>query len=714
MKKLKASLLAKTVAVILFCALCLSFAVSAAALGMLYTSNYYSRGLDAAQEDLAQTLCSQAMWQIAQRVEPRDEDDAYNHRLADSDNIRYEIYDQNGVLRVSTVTGEEGAEGILTSSSASFSNNWYPYAFFPLGSLWGEESAAEEAASAETLPTPESVAEVLPTQPPESYDEADMSKFLPTPAPVGTRTLPDPNPTPTPYPATPGDITTPGDIYGNSRAVSITVVCYLLRDMTEKDNIYWQLRCFDFAAQNDRALMAAAGVSVLLALLLFIFLLRAAGHRKDTDEIKESWIEKIPFDLFTALTATAGTGVVYLFVQILDHLNRDIPLRLSAAALLFVVLALLGLLWCMSLAVRVKQGTLVKGMILYRLFHLLWRAVRGLWGWLRMIFSGIPLVWRGLLVLCGAEFIGLLIAAANSRRAGPIGLGINLFVFFPLALWALVSARKLRDGAKELAKGNTACRVETKYLFGEFRRHAEDLNAIQGGISRAVEERMRSERMKTELITNVSHDIKTPLTSIINYVDLLSREEIENEKAKEYIEVLQRQSARLKKLTDDLVEASKASSGALGVTIEDCDLGVMLEQTAGEYGEKLSEKGLELVLRRPERAITVRADARHTQRIFDNLMSNILKYALSGTRVYLELTEGEGGPAVIFRNTSRSEIVQSAEELTERFVRGDASRSSEGSGLGLSIARSLAELQGGSLAVTVDGDLFKVTLGFAK
>ena len=230
----------------------------------------------------------------------------------------------------------------------------------------------------------------------------------------------------------------------------------------------------------------------------------------------------------------------------------------------------------------------------------------------------------------------------------------------------------------------------------------------------AALERMRSERMKTELITNVSHDIKTPLTSIVSYVDLLSKEEIGSEQAREYIEVLQRQSARLKKLTDDLVEASKASSGALGVTIEDCDLAVMLDQTAGEYGEKLAEKELELILRKPEDSVLVRADARHTQRIFDNLMSNILKYALPGTRVYLELTENESGAAVIFRNTSRTEIVQSAEELTERFVRGDASRSSEGSGLGLSIARSLAELQGGSVEVTVDGDLFKVTLGFAK
>ena len=450
-----------------------------------------------------------------------------------------------------------------------------------------------------------------------------------------------------------------------------------------------------------------------LAIVLGVFLLCAAGHRRDTDEIRASFVEKIPFDLFTVLIFTAGAYILYAFVEILDHLNRQIGFRLAAAALLFVLAVLLGLLWCMSLAVRVKQKTLVRGTILYKLLHLLWRALKALWGWLKMLVAGLPLVWRGLLILGGAEFVGFVILAANSRRAGATGFAINLFVFFPLALWALISAKRLRRGARELADGNTAYRVDTRYLFGEFRRHADDLNEIQSGISRAVEERLRSERMKTELITNVSHDIKTPLTSIINYVDLLSKEEIGSEQAKEYVEVLRRQSARLKKLTDDLVEASKASSGVLAVTIEDCDLSVMLDQTAGEYGEKLAEKNLELVLRKPEKEVRARADARHTQRIFGNLMSNILKYALPGTRVYLELKEDENGPAVIFRNTSRSEIVQSPEELTERFVRGDASRSSEGSGLGLSIARSLAELQGGSLAVTVDGDLFKVTLGFA-
>ena len=690
MNKLKGSLIAKSIAVILFCALCLGCAVSAAAAGMLYSAGFYGKGAAAAREHLAQSLCADEGQRIAWFYPG---DGAENAQLTSNDNYRYEVYDVNGVLRLSNYNGE----AVLATAVIPCSF-WYSYNEAAYGTLWGEE---ENAAPSIPLPPAGET-----TQPDTQTEEP-----LPTPTPTQhEEAFPIAEVTPTPRVATPGDI----DYESRGRTVHFTLKCFLLRDMTQRDSAAFQLGCFDFAAANDQLLIGAAAACLLLAIAVFIFLLRAAGHRRDTDEIKASFIEKIPFDLFTALIFTAGAYILYAFVEILDHLNRQIGFRLAAAALLFVLAVLLGLLWCMSFAVRVKQKTLVRGTILYKLLHLLWRALKAFWGWLKMLLTGLPLVWRGLLILCGAEFVGFVILAANSRRAGVTGFFINLFVFFPLALWALISAKGLRRGARELADGNTAYRVDTRYLFGEFRRHADDLNEIQSGISRAVEERLRSERMKTELITNVSHDIKTPLTSIVSYVDLLSREEIDNEQAKEYIEVLRRQSARLKKLTDDLVEASKASSGALGVMIEDCSLSVMLEQTAGEYGEKLAQKELELVLRKPEKEVMARADARHTQRIFDNLMSNILKYALPGTRVYLELKEGENGPAVIFRNTSRSEIVQSPEELTERFVRGDASRSSEGSGLGLSIARSLAELQGGSLAVTVDGDLFKVTLGFAE
>ena len=717
MKTLKGSTLCKTLAVILFLALFLSFAGGALSFGMLYSAGYYSRGAEAAREMLTENLCQNEAWLIADRLLPINDDGEPNAYLATDDNYRYEIFDSSGTLRFSTYGGEETLSTVTVPGS-----NWYPYYSFPEGELWGEElEETEEAVPDERhAATPAAQTEPLPTPVPEGVTS------VPVPTEAGlpqsgnaqsTATTPDPRPTPYPVPTVVEALTSPGDIAApGGREVRYTVVCYLLRDMKARDNAAFQVRCFDFAAAHSRELVIAAIGSLLLAILLFAFLMAAAGHRKGTDAITPRLTEKIPFDLFTAAVALAGFAFLAYFDDMMDRASRsyDIVLLLILAGLLLCAAVLIALWWCMSLAVRVKQGGMLRGTLCYKLFRFLGRAVKALWGWLRMLLTGIPLVWRGLLILCGAEFIGFLILAMNDRMAGPVGFFINLFVFFPLALWALISAKKLRDGAREIAGGNTQYRVDTKYLFGEFRRHADDLNAIQSGILRAVDERMRSERMKTELITNVSHDIKTPLTSIVNYVDLLSREELGNEKAEEYLEVLQRQSARLKKLTDDLVEASKASSGALPVMIEGCDLSVMLDQTAGEYGERLTEKGLTLVLRKPDKAVIVRADSRHTQRIFDNLMSNILKYALPGTRVYLELSEGEKGAAVIFRNTSAREIVLSTEELTDRFVRGDSSRSSEGSGLGLSIARSLTELQGGALDVTVDGDLFKATLKFIK
>lgn len=223
---------------------------------------------------------------------------------------------------------------------------------------------------------------------------------------------------------------------------------------------------------------------------------------------------------------------------------------------------------------------------------------------------------------------------------------------------------------------------------------------------------MKSERMKTELITNVSHDIKTPLTSIINYIELIEKENIDNETLREYIAVLDRQAARLKKLIEDLVEASKASTGNLTVDMTECDVGVLLQQTVGEYDEKLEKADLKAIVTCPEEPVKIMADGRYMWRVFDNLMNNICKYSQSGTRIYLGLEKTNGKAVVTFKNISRVPLNISADELMERFVRGDSSRSTEGSGLGLSIARSLTELQNGTLSLSVDGDLFKATLTF--
>ena len=230
----------------------------------------------------------------------------------------------------------------------------------------------------------------------------------------------------------------------------------------------------------------------------------------------------------------------------------------------------------------------------------------------------------------------------------------------------------------------------------------------------AVDERMRSERFKTELITNVSHDIKTPLTSIINYSDLICKEQPENEKVAEYAAVLLRQSERLKKLIEDLVEASKASTGSVDVLAAPCEVGVLLTQTVGEYEQRLRENDLELIAKQPETPVRIMADGRHLWRVFDNLMNNVCKYAQGGTRVYLTVEEKNGEAAISFKNTSKYPLDISADELMARFVRGDSARSTDGNGLGLSIARSLTELQNGRLELTVDGDLFKVVLYFSS
>ena len=230
----------------------------------------------------------------------------------------------------------------------------------------------------------------------------------------------------------------------------------------------------------------------------------------------------------------------------------------------------------------------------------------------------------------------------------------------------------------------------------------------------AVARQMKSERMKTELITNVSHDLKTPLTSLISYVDLLKKEGLTSERAPEYLDVLDRQSQRLKKLTEDLVEASKASTGNIQAKLEDTDVNLLLSQAVGEYSERLAAASLTPVTTLDIAEPHILVDGRLLWRVFDNLLSNVTKYALPGTRVYLTTEARDGKVFVTFRNVSREPLNISAEELMERFVRGDASRNTEGSGLGLSIARSLTELNGGSLALTVDGDLFKATLVFQR
>ena len=289
---------------------------------------------------------------------------------------------------------------------------------------------------------------------------------------------------------------------------------------------------------------------------------------------------------------------------------------------------------------------------------------------------------------------------------------IGCSVLFPSLIYIATVLRRLIKSTDALARGDLSHQTDTALMFGDMKRAGDNLNNIAEGMTAAVEQRMKSERLKTELITNVSHDIKTPLTTIINYSDLICREQTDNANVKEYSEELHRQSERLKKLIEDLIEASKASTGNIEVHSAPCEIGVMLAQTAGEYKQRLEDSGLALVVHSPEGPLTIMADGRLLWRVLDNLLGNACKYSQKGTRVYLTLTRDGNDAVIAVKNTSGYQLDVDADELMERFVRGDRSRSTGGSGLGLSIARSLTELQGGKMNLTVDGDLFKVILRF--
>ena len=278
--------------------------------------------------------------------------------------------------------------------------------------------------------------------------------------------------------------------------------------------------------------------------------------------------------------------------------------------------------------------------------------------------------------------------------------------------------RKICDAIEAIAAGALDTTLAVEEFHGTEKNMAEAVNHIRDGMSEALAKSIRNERMKADLITNVSHDIKTPLTSIVNYVDLLKREEIDNENAQKYIRILDDKSQRLKQLTEDLVEASKASSGTIELQITTLNYGELVNQTNGEFEEKFARSGLTLVADISDEAVRFRGDGRRVFRILENLYGNVAKYALEGTRVYVSLSEktdsitGQKMAEFSIKNISREQLNINPDELTERFVRGDSSRTTEGSGLGLYIANNLTELMGGKFEIRLDGDLFHVTVSF--
>ena len=438
----------------------------------------------------------------------------------------------------------------------------------------------------------------------------------------------------------------------------------------------------------------------LLALFCFCFSMASAGHWAGHEGIHLTWLDKIPADVWLlVLLCTFFIGWEAFYYE-------------WGRVFFCAALVPLVLLFLCAFAAQCKAGTVLRGALIGRIARFLWRIVRAVFRALLHTLVRLPLVWKTALVglvIAGAEFL-LYINDFYRVRYG-VFLVMKLIELLAV-LYIAVSLRTLQKGGEKLARGDFSSPIDTRYLLWDFKRYGQELNDVQGGLEQAVQEQMKAEHLKTELITNVSHDIKTPLTSIVNYVDLLKKEDMPSPAAREYIAVLDRQSHRLKKLTEDLVEASKASSGALNVELQPTDVNVLLSQIEGEYQERLAACHLTLVTQPPAPGTMIQADSRLLSRVMDNLVSNVCKYAMENTRVYVTAAVRDGQAVISFKNVSRDELNISPDELMERFVRGDASRHSEGSGLGLSIARSLVQLQGGTFALSIDADLFRADIVF--
>lgn len=553
------------------------------------------------------------------------------------------------------------------------------------------EIASTETADADTAEAGD--AETEPTAEPTAIPKA-------TPTPTSTYTV-----TSTPYPLT--------GTYCDASLSPYTLRLYVMENIPADSALYADT-AFTMSDSDAYDLLGTAAVCAVIACLLYAFLLASAGCRKPDAHFEPGLIEKIPFDVYLAACAIVIFMAVFVFMEGFYNCENVFMHVLCALAAAGGGVVFAG--FSMSFALRLRLKTVISSMLVYRVCSWCWRYVKKIFTWAWSIIKELPLIPKAAVIVLALVCFDIVLMATRSDFLMLVTRALAALLLF----YVLISMKKLITATKEIADGDMDCRVDTTRLYGPLREQGEALNSIGVGMTKAVNDRLKSEHFKTELITNVSHDIKTPLTSIINYVDLMQKEEIDNDKVKEYLEVLSRQSARLKKLIDDLMEASKASTGNLAVNPERCELGVLLTQTAGEYKEKLEAAGLELIIDKPEEDVAIMADRQHLWRVFDNLMNNICKYSLPGTRVYLDLSRGSnikngkisGKATVTFRNISRQRLSVGAEELVERGIRGDSSRNTEGSGLGLSIANSLTLLQGGEMELIVDGDLFKVTLSF--
>lgn len=492
---------------------------------------------------------------------------------------------------------------------------------------------------------------------------------------------------------------------------------------------------FESAKMTLPVYVALGVVLPLLVLALIIYLAAACGYRAGTEEIVPLWTDRIPNDLHLllsgALFAVGVAGAVFSMDQYWYSENPAQTLLLWAVAACGGAAGGVLLEWITSAARNVKRRQFWRNTLLAKGFRFIrrnWRrfqkALRNIMADIREhavpkhkmenLRASILFLFVGYLLM-NAILIALAISATQGYQPfaflffGAAAALFNIIVL--ISIWkSVIALDEIMTAVSKARQGDLSGSLQTAKMPRLLRKFGEDVVGMQDGLRAAVDEAIKGEHMKTELITNVSHDLKTPLTAIVNYVDLLKKCDISDETAQGYIGVLEEKSERLKHLIEDLVEASKATTGNIQLNFIQVNLYELAMQAVGESEDAMEAAGLDVRLSRPEREPVLHADSQKTWRIIDNLISNVKKYAMPGTRVYIDVGEENGYGFFSIKNISREPLDVPVEQLTQRFVRGDAARSTEGSGLGLSIAQSLCELQQGALEISLDGDLFKVTV----
>lgn len=452
-------------------------------------------------------------------------------------------------------------------------------------------------------------------------------------------------------------------------------------------------------------------ISIIIGSIELIYLIYSLGYVKNKEEIYLSWIDKIPLEILFFGYFLLFFVEVALSVACLSVISVDVNLCVMLIMLVGYFSVLSALYGAGTLLKRIKAHTFFKNSITYRILKWLVQKYKNV---KNMISSNKNLGGKIALYFIGIVTISILIGLIFKEFGILLDIVFWIWCYYKI-MKEVDKFKQIHDATEKIYKGDTNIKLDESLYTGVLKELAIYINDIAGGFSNAIKESLKSERLKTELITNVSHDIKTPLTSIINYVDLLKQENIQNEKAKEYIEVLDNKSQRLKKLIEDLVEASKASSGNIKINKEVLNVKELINQVTGEFEDKFNSRGLNIISKLPEETVYIKADSRYLYRVLENTYSNVAKYAEENTRVYIDcILEEENTVAIYVKNISKDELNISADELMQRFVRGDKSRNTEGSGLGLSIAKSLTELQDGTFNIYLDGDLFKVAIKFKR